>query len=154
MEKLNVSAKTLSKFSLFAGFKTQEIEVFLGLAEQICVEAGGMIIHEGVKEDCMYILLEGEVAVTRLEGREIEIARIGSGNCFGEIALVDDGPRSANVFAVTDCNLLRIDRSTVAVLAGVQPGAAIHLLAGIGRSLVGLLRQTNEKYLDLILSGT
>jgi hypothetical protein len=52
-----------------------------------------------------------------------------------------------------NCTLLRLDRSTLQILAGIQPIAALHLLSAIGRSLVGLLRRNNEKVLDLLLSG-
>ena len=52
-----------------------------------------------------------------------------------------------------DCEMLCITRMTLGVLAGLQPGAAIHLLAAIGRCLVARLRAGNQKYMDLILLG-
>jgi CRP-like cAMP-binding protein len=84
-------------------------------------------------------------------GREIELDQLGSGDFFGEISLVDDGPRSANVTALEDCTLLRITRMTIGVLAGLHPAAAIQILGAIGRALVHRLRASNQKYIDILL---
>jgi CRP-like cAMP-binding protein len=83
----------------------------------------------------------------------VDLATLHVGDFFGELSLVDDGPRSATVDALEETQVLRITRMVVGVLAGVQPSAAIHLLAAIGRSLVNRLRAGNQKYLDLILLG-
>jgi CRP-like cAMP-binding protein len=102
----------------------------------------------------MYVILSGSACVTVKRGNgEIELARLSAGDFFGEVALVDDGPRSATVTATEACELLCITRTTLGVLAGLQPAAAIHLLAAIGRSLVARLRRGNKKYIDLLLSG-
>lgn len=101
----------------------------------------------------MYILLEGSVEVSRKsEAQEVILAELKAATFFGEVALVDDGPRSATVRATSKCLVLRIGRDTLRILAGVQPAAAIHLLSAIGHSLVLLLRKSNQKYLDLLLS--
>ena len=116
--------------------------------------AGERIINAGDVGHCMYVILRGNVSVTVKRGaREIELASLSAGDFFGEVALVDDGPRSANVTATDPCELLCITRTTLGVLAGLQPAAAIQLLAAIGRSLVARLRKGNQKYIDLLLSG-
>jgi CRP-like cAMP-binding protein len=89
------------------------------------------------------------------EGREIELSLLETGDFFGEVSLVDDGPRSANVVAIETCVLLRITRMTIGVLSGLQPAAAIQILGAIGRALVGRLRASNQKYIDILLrTGT
>jgi CRP-like cAMP-binding protein len=79
------------------------------------------------------------------------LADLEGGDFFGEVSLVDDGPRSADVTALEDCEFLVITRMTLGILAGLQPGAAIHILAAIGRGLVARLREGNQKYMDLIV---
>lgn len=145
---------SLEQFQSFGGFKDAEMEVLIELAERVSFQPCQRIIRQGACEDAMYVLLAGEVAVSHssTEG-EIELSRLRAGRFFGEVALVDDGPRSASVTALTACELLRLDRSTLRILAGVQPGAALHLLTAVGRSLVGLLRRNNEKVLDLMVAG-
>ena len=72
---------------------------------------------------------------------------------LGELALVDDAPRSASVKAEEDCELLKIAQTTLGILAGASPRTAIKLLVAIGRSLASRVRAGNRKYSDLILLG-
>lgn len=145
---------SLEEFRRYCGLKPAEMAVVVELSEVLFFKACQTIIRQGQCETCLYVLLEGEVAVTQSHGqREVELARLRPGRFFGEVALVDDGPRSASVAALQNCTLLRLDRSTLHILAGVQPSAALHLLTAVGRSLVALLRRNNEKVLDLLLAG-
>lgn len=66
------------------------------------------IIVEGVTGTQMYVVLEGRVAIS-IQGKIVET--IGQGGVFGEMALVDDGPRAASVTAANDCILLAISRN-------------------------------------------
>ncbi len=62
----------------------------------------------------MYVLTEGSARVVhRRDGKEIELAALTVGDFFGELALVDSGPRSANVEALTNCTLLRIEHGAL-----------------------------------------
>lgn len=146
--------ETLSKFQLFAGFKEEELATLLSLSDCQKFAPGERVVTQGEPGLCMYVILDGEVRVHSHAGpQEVELALLHRGDFFGELSLVDDGPRSASVDAVQETQVLRITRMVVGVLAGVQPSAAIHLLAAIGRSLVNRLRAGNQKYLDLILLG-
>jgi CRP-like cAMP-binding protein len=146
--------KLLAKFTVFAEFGADEIHTLLEQSGIESYPAGERIIKAGDVGHCMYVILRGNVSVTVKRGtREIELASLSAGDFLGEVALVDDGPRSANVTATDPCELLCITRTTLGVLAGLQPAAAIQLLAAIGRSLVARLRKGNQKYIDLLLSG-
>lgn len=152
--KPTCESETLSKFKLFAGFKEDELTTLLSLSDVQRFAAGERIVTQGEPGLCMYVILDGRVRVhSQAGGQEVELADLATGDFFGELSLVDDGPRSANVDAVEPTEVLRVTRMVVGVLAGVQPAAAIHLLAAIGRSLVNRLRAGNQKYLDLILLG-
>ncbi len=142
----------LQRFSLFAGLGTNELSALLKLTDTEECAAGERIVRIGEPGLCLYVLLEGSARVTvGPDDAEIELARIDSGDFFGEVALVDDGPRSANVTAVVPCTLLRITRMTIGVLGGLQPAAAIQILGAIGSALVSRLRDSNQKYLDVLL---
>ena len=146
--------KLLAKFSVFAELGDEELHTLIEQSSTESYPAGERIINAGDIGHCMYVILSGSVCVTVKRGNgEIELARLSAGDFFGEVALVDDGPRSATVTATEACELLCITRTTLGVLAGLQPAAAIHLLAAIGRSLVARLRRGNKKYIDLLLSG-
>ncbi len=152
--KPDCKSEILSKFKLFAGFKEEELATLLSLSDCQKFAPGERIVTQDETGLCMYVILSGSVSVhTKAGDRKVDLAVLQAGDFFGELSLVDDGPRSANVDAVEETNVLRITRMVVGVLAGVQPAAAIHLLAAIGRSLVNRLRAGNQKYLDLILLG-
>ncbi len=148
------SRDTLSKFRLFTGFHQGELEALIALSDVITVKAGTEIVREGDPGHCMFVILSGKAKVfQKLTTSELDLATLSAGDFFGEVSLVDDGIRSANVVASEDCRLLKITRMVIGVLAGIQPSAAIQLLAAIGRSVVQRLRDNNQKYLDLILAG-
>jgi CRP-like cAMP-binding protein len=140
----------LAKFRVFADLGEQELRALIEQSALSRHSAGETILSEGEEGHCMYVILRGRV---RVLAAGVEIATVGEGDFFGEVALVDDGPRSADVVAVEDCELMVITRMTLGILAAVEPGAAIQLLAAIGRSLVGKLRADNARFRELILLG-
>jgi len=72
------------------------------------IEEGTIICSEGDKADKVYVILEGKVKVYKKdkEGKETEIATIEQGNMFGEMALFDQGVRSASVKTAEPCQFL------------------------------------------------
>jgi CRP-like cAMP-binding protein len=142
----------LQKFCVFAGLGTEELSALLNLTDVVKHSSGSRIVRAGEEGHCLFVLIEGSARVTiDADGSQIALADLETGDFFGEVSLVDDGPRSADVTAIEDCVLLRITRTTIGVLSGLQPGAAIQILGAIGRALVGRLRASNQKYIDILL---
>ncbi|MBC53939.1 MAG: cyclic nucleotide-binding protein [Gammaproteobacteria bacterium] len=75
--------------------------------------AGEVIMWQDEPGDCAYFVQSGRVAIVRQrpDGSEIEVGRRGPGTLIGEMAIVDDGPRSATVRALEDCRLLEISKA-------------------------------------------
>jgi CRP-like cAMP-binding protein len=69
--------------------------------------AGDVVFAEGDRGDCMYVVKSGAVSL-RQDGNELE--EVGPGGLFGEMALIDLGPRSASAVAVTDCELVSLEK--------------------------------------------
>ncbi len=137
----------LAKFQLFADLNREELQTLVAQSTVDAFASGQRIVTAGEPGYCMYVILSGRVRVTY---HDRLLATLEPGDFFGEVALVDDGPRSADVTAVDDCELLCITRTTLGVLAGLQPSVAIHLLAAIGGCLVTRLRACNQKHLELL----
>ncbi|MGH7411109.1 MAG: FAD-dependent oxidoreductase [Candidatus Methylomirabilis sp.] len=99
---------------------------------------GEVILHQGDRGDRLYIIVDGEVEVVREEpGKgEIILARRGPGECFGEMALVSDSPRTATVRTCTRVNVLTMDRE------------AFHGLFAHFPPLRALFQQLIEAHLD------
>jgi CRP-like cAMP-binding protein len=137
---------------LFAEFTALELGELLDLLDQVSVKDGDLVVKQDEPGDCMYLLVDGEVRVVHHRGgRDIPLATLKGGDFFGEIALVDNGPRSADVVAQGNGLLLKITQASVSALAGVYPTAAFKFLIAVGRSLVSRLRTSNQRYIDSLL---
>lgn len=137
---------------LFHEFTNEEMEAFLNLLEPVTAPAGQVIVRQDEAGDCMYVVVHGQCRVVHHKGgHDIDLAVLKDGDFFGEISLVDDGPRSADVIAVTEVALLKVSQSVIYAMAGVYPSAGFKLLIAIGRIMVDRLRQANRRYVDSLL---
>jgi len=100
--------------------------------------AGQAIFAEGEAGKVMYVVKEGEVEIVA-GGKVFDI--IQPGGIFGEMALIDQQPRSASAIAKTDCKLIRIDEARFTFLVQQTPRFALELL----RLIVGRLRRMNTR---------
>lgn len=91
------SLQQLQTTSLFRDFTEDELRACLELMDPQRAEAGECIVRQDEPGDAMYLLVEGSARVLHhKEGQKVELAVLKPGDFFGEIALVDQGPRSAD----------------------------------------------------------
>ena len=144
----------LAQTSLFSEFTDTELDGLLDLVETVHFPAGTCIVKQDEPGDCMFVLTEGSAKVFHSRGgHKFELATLRAGDFFGEIALVDSGPRSADVETLEDCSLLKIENGALRAIAGVYPNAAFKLLMGVGRAMVARMRKGNQKYIDSLLAA-
>jgi uncharacterized membrane protein len=110
------------------------------------LRAGEVLFHAGQPGEAMYIVKRGEVELFIKDhaGQHIRLTVAGPGAVFGELALLDAGPRTATALALEDCELLELDREDLLVLFKSSPEAALALLAAMThmtRKADELLRQ-------------
>jgi len=103
--------------------------------------AGTVIMRAGEPRTEMFYLHKGSAAVLA-GGREVEL--VGEGGIFGEMAMIDNGPRSATVVAKTDCEAVPVDERLFLLLVHQTPFFALDVM----RTLVGRLRKMNERMVD------
>ncbi|MGV3530952.1 MAG: cyclic nucleotide-binding domain-containing protein [Chthoniobacteraceae bacterium] len=138
--------------TLFHDFSDQELDAFIDLQDVESFPAGECIVRQDADGDCMYLLVTGTARVVHhKDGRDVDLATLKSGDFFGELALVDRGPRSADVEALEECVLLKLTHASISALAGVYPRAGFKFLIALGRILVDRLRSTNQRYVDSLL---
>jgi CRP-like cAMP-binding protein len=90
------------------------------IMEVIRLQEGEEVFHEGTSGDSWYVIFEGEVRVLKDADTEAEseIARLGPGKCFDEMAILDGMPRSANVRAAGPLTIFRFRRDSLRWVAG------------------------------------
>jgi CRP-like cAMP-binding protein len=94
----------------------------------------------------MYLIVEGELRARVMVGdRETILATFGPGDFFGDMALFDHGPRSADVIANSDSSLLRISSISFARLAKEAPALATPFLQATSRTLASRIRADNKR---------
>jgi CRP/FNR family cyclic AMP-dependent transcriptional regulator len=91
--------ESLRRVPLFAGLDRKELELLSKLAKEQRYDAGATIVESGAGGHGLYIIKEGNVSVVR-DGQKV--ASMGPGQFFGEISVLDGGPRTADVRADTD----------------------------------------------------
>jgi len=116
---VTTTAEILRALPYFADLSDDLIENVCELSEQIDLESGDVIIEEGSESEEMYVVAEGELVVTKLSGgKEVELARINPGEVVGEIALLDEAPRTATVAASAKTLAIKIPVSAFEALLG------------------------------------
>ena len=106
-----------------------------------------IVITEGDDSSALYVILSGEVRVfvSDEDGRINIINRLGPGDYFGELSLIDDEPRSASVETLGKCRMLVLSRNGFISYVEQHPRIAIRLLAGMGRRLPAMLAYCGTK---------
>ena len=141
----------LRRIKTFAAMDDTQLERFIKYMEIAKVPQFQEIVKQGEPGDAMYLVLEGEVRVRLvISGKESILAVLGAGEFFGEIALFDHGPRSADVVANEDATLLKISAGDFQRLANDAPDLATPFLLAMGKTLTQRIRADNKRYRETI----
>jgi hypothetical protein len=144
---MSLKPGTLRRIKIFGTFSDEQLGHFLDFMEVIKVRQFTELVRAGSPGDAMYLVLEGELRVRlQIDNTETILATMGTGEFFGEIALFDHGPRSADVVANQDSTLLKIGVAAVQKLMQEKPDIAAPFLWAIGKTLAARIRQDNKRH--------
>lgn len=121
--------------------------------------AGSVIFNMGDESNNVYLILEGQVQATgsakTRDGKELKpsFKTFTQGEIFGEMVLFDQLPRSAMVSAIVDTEVAEINGAALMAYMDQHPEQGYHILSYIVSSLVGRLRETNEKLFSVYSWG-
>ena len=137
----------LARVPLFEGLSQAQLKKLAGVCETERVPRGKYVFREGEPGASMYVLVEGRVRISRqLPGfGEEALAILDPGAAFGEMAVVEEAPRSADAIAHEEATLLRIERDRLDQLLFTDKELAYAVLWALVRTLSARLRETNEK---------
>jgi CRP/FNR family cyclic AMP-dependent transcriptional regulator len=141
------AVELLSKISLFSTLQPSYLRRIANIGIEEQYEADGIIFKEGTQGDKMYVILSGAVRISRqVPGMgEEALAVLRAGTHFGEMALIDDFPRSADARAHEPCRLFVLRKEDMEDLLFVDRDLAYDLLWSFVRTLSSRLRETNDK---------
>jgi hypothetical protein len=149
--KASIRPGILRRIKLFADMQEAQLQSFVDFMEVLSFKQFATVVTAGENSDAMYLVLEGELrARNMVEGRETTLATMTVGDFFGEVSLLDHGPRSADVVANQPSVLLKISAASVERLVRENPAAAAPFLHALSRSVVGRLRTATKKYVDSV----
>ena len=131
----------LARVPLLRDLEQEDLDLLAATTRQQRVPSGDTIVEIGDPGRSLYLLVEGQVQVVcPSRSADFELARLGPGDFFGEMALLNDKPRSATVRALTPVRLLVLDKADFRRVASDTPGLALSLLA----TLSGRIRSADE----------
>ena len=145
----------LAKVPLFAGLTEEALGRIAAISHEESHATGTRIFQYGDAGDKLFILLEGKVRISReISGMgEEALAVLGPGEVFGEMALFDESPRSADARAHERCRLLVIEKEAFDDLLFVEKDLAYEVLWACVRILASRMRETNDKLAFLSTSS-
>ena len=122
----------LANVPLFSSCSKKELQLLGQLCNETTIKEGKVLVKQGsVGYEC-FVIVEGEAKVER---NERVITTMGPGSYFGELALLDKGPRSATVSALTDMTVLVMTPREFVTALDRIPGLSMKIMAGLARRL-------------------
>lgn len=134
-------AGELSAVPLFSDLSARELKVVSGLVHEREALAGEVIFDEGEDGQAIYVLLAGQVIICHPDTPERPIATVTPGGIFGELALIDGGPRSAQARAGADCRLGVMFRGDFVNLMQSHALIATKISFQLARHYAGIVRR-------------
>jgi CRP/FNR family transcriptional regulator, cyclic AMP receptor protein len=147
-----ITPGALRRIKILANMDETQLASFLQYMEVLKVLPNAVICREGEHGDAMFLVLEGEVrARAMVGGRESTLATLGAGECVGELAVIDESPRSADVVANTPTVLLKISAEALKRLFQEAPALAAPFLLALSKTITSRVRTMTKRYEDSIL---
>jgi CRP/FNR family cyclic AMP-dependent transcriptional regulator len=155
------ASEALRKTFIFKDLDDQEVEEVLEISQERRFVNGEIITQEGERGDSMFILIDGNVEVSKTLTMKLEQgdfterekiltrAKAEDNLVFGEIAMIDQENRSASVVTTTECILLEINREDFLGLLDKRPEMGVKVLRRLAELLATRLRQSSQDVIRL-----
>jgi len=138
----------LKQVPLFAGLEDEDIRELMSVAKRRTFRSGEVIFHREDPGQVLYVIKEGKVKISLIspDGQELSLVVFGKGECFGEFAILDGFPRSADAIAMEKVECYTLQRSDFHKAIMKNPKIAIQVMEVLSKRL----RSTDQMVEDLI----
>jgi CRP-like cAMP-binding protein len=141
-EQNDSGLETISGSHLFKSLDEEGRKRLFDGATAVVFELNQVVVREGDPGEALYLIRKGQVEVSTIrEGKQIPLARLGPGACFGEVALLSGRPRTATVVALEPCTMLCFPKQQIEEILDAYPRVR-KLLESV---VLGRARDTIEK---------
>jgi uncharacterized membrane protein len=123
-----------SKIKLFEQLDEEDRNVLSSVVDTTKLAQGETLFQAGEPGESLFVVQSGEIElfIKDVAGQKIVLKVAHEGDVFGELSLLDSGPRTATAVALTDGELLVLDRGDLMLLFQKKPDAALHMLSAMG----------------------
>lgn len=132
---------------LFRELNRRELQQVARLLDIRTYSKGEVVFEQGAAGDGVYVVLKGRVAVVQKEGEDgaqVLLSQSESGSFFGETALLEDAPRTAEAVAEEDSRLALFPRDALLLLAEQRPHLGVKIAIQLSQIIAERLRRTNR----------
>ncbi|WP_455205491.1 Crp/Fnr family transcriptional regulator [Kaarinaea lacus] len=143
----------LQNMPVFGGVEEAALELLLHSSNAVQVKKGDYFFQEQDLADSMFVLEQGKVAVIRQwQNKRFKLRELGSGDCFGEMALMDCKPRSASVKALQDSHALEITMAQLNAVYDKFPEQYLLIQMNMAREVCRRLREADKRLFEQSIS--
>ena len=138
---MSTGEQLLANIPLFESLTEEQLRVLASRLEEHTAETGEVIFKQGDEGARLFLIADGAVEITYGEGpAKVSLARLFTGQYFGELSVFDRAPRSATAIAMKPTQLMTLDAEDVMDFVNHNPAAALRIIGEMSERL----RQTNE----------
>ncbi len=140
-------AESLKQCPIFADLGGEELQKVAGATKEKSFQEGSTIFTENMAGQSLFVIRSGNVKISKMlgEGDERTLAILGPGECFGEMAIVDAGPRSVSAVVVKKADVLTLDKKDFQTLCESNPKLGYKLMTNLTRVILKRLRGAQDK---------
>lgn len=151
----NNDPSPLAKVQMFAGLSPRALKLVETVAQEHEYPTGTVLFRAGELGDRFYLIVAGRVRISRtVPGMgEEALAIFGPGESFGEMAIIDSAPRSADAHVHEACKVMEIRKDAMENLLFMHRDLAYEVLWNVVRMLAARLRDTTDKVTFLAVTG-
>jgi len=143
----------LTNSYLFKGMDKTELQTLAGLFHEVSMEEGSTVFIEQMPGESLYLIREGTIKISKMisEVDEKTLVLLGPEDAFGELAVLDGGPRSATARVAETANLLALGKSDFDQLCEANPRLGMKLMRNIVRLFCQRVRDNNDEYRQMLI---
>ena len=143
----------MKESNYFKDLDDNEFSVLEKVVEEKTLPPGTTLFLEGMLGESMYLVVSGQIKISKMiaEGEEKVLVMLAPGDHFGEMAILDKGPRAASAVSTEPTQILTLKRGDLMKLQDSNPGVLVKVIMSLVQDFSRRIRENSEKYKNLLM---